>query len=67
MTRRSLFTLLALQSEVNFPTEDGPLNRFADRYNAYVGELRKPVMDIRKLDKLWKSVLQAWDVVNRSH
>lgn len=57
MTRRGL--LVALFTE-RVPTDDGELNRFAERYNAYVSRLRAGIVDIA----LWRRVRNEWKRIN---
>ena len=56
MTRRALlFAIL----EPRTPTDPDSLNRFAIRWNAYLSQLQRGIVDL----KAWSKVNEAWQAL----
>lgn len=61
MTRRALLALPLLKpraadAPVPLVSDIDRLNAFADRYNAYVDQIRRGVVDLR----LWNQLVSGW-------
>ena len=54
-----LLLLLLLPARGGVPVNVDAMNRFADAYNRYSGELRAGIVDVRQ----WARVEQAWKEV----